>query len=227
MPKNNVIELREIAKHYIMGEEGFYALEGINLDIHLNDYIAIVGSSGSGKSTLLQIAGLLEKAQKGDVIIQGTAVNDLRDDARTRIRRQGLGFVYQNHHLLAEFSARENIILPQMIAGVPKAAAQNKADNLLTAMGLSDRATHRPARLSGGEQQRVAMARALANKPRLILADEPTGNLDPATADHVFSLLVDLVKKSGVAALIATHNLDLAAKMDRIVKLEEGILLAA
>lgn len=222
-----VLQIKGLRQTFTQGDVPLEVLRGADLEVRSGEIVALVGPSGSGKSTLLQIAGLLEKAQKGDVIIQGTAVNALRDDARTRIRRQGLGFVYQNHHLLAEFSARENIILPQMIAGVPKAAAQNKADDLLMAMGLSDRATHRPARLSGGEQQRVAIARALANNPRLILADEPTGNLDPSTAGYVFSLLVDLVKKSGVAALIATHNLDLAAKMDRIVKLEEGILLAA
>ncbi|MDG2033268.1 MAG: ABC transporter ATP-binding protein [Rhodospirillales bacterium] len=221
-----VLQIKGLRQTFTQGDVPLEVLRGADLEVRSGEIVALIGPSGSGKSTLLQIAGLLEKAQKGDVSIRGTAVNNLRDDARTQIRRQDLGFVYQYHHLLSEFSARENIMLPQMIAGVPKAAAQNKADNLLTAMGLSDRATHRPARLSGGEQQRVAMARALANNPRLILADEPTGNLDPATADHVFSLLVDLVKKSGVAALIATHNPDLAAKMDRIVKLENGLLLA-
>ena len=221
-----VLQINGLRQTFTQGDVPLEVLRGADLEVRSGEIVALVGPSGSGKSTLLQIAGLLEKAQKGDVFIQGNAVNGLKDDARTLIRRKGLGFVYQYHHLLAEFSARENIVLPQMIAGVPITAAQNKADGLLTAMGLSDRATHRPARLSGGEQQRVAMARALANKPRLILADEPTGNLDPATADHVFSLLVDLVKKSGVAALIATHNPDLAAKMDRIVKLENGLLLA-
>ena len=222
-----VLQINGLRQTFTQGDVPLEVLRGADLEVRSGEIVALVGPSGSGKSTLLQIAGLLEKAQKGDVFIQGTAVNDLRDNIRTLIRLKGLGFVYQYHHLLPEFSARENIVLPQMIAGVPKAAAQNNADALLAAMGLSDRVTHRPARLSGGEQQRVAIARALANNPRLILADEPTGNLDPATANHVFSLLMDLVKKSGVAALIATHNLDLAAKMDRIVKLEDGLLLSA
>ncbi len=221
-----VLQIKGLRQTFTQGDVPLEVLRDANLEVRSGEIVALVGPSGSGKSTLLQIAGLLEKAQKGDVVIEGTVVNGLRDNARTRIRRHGLGFVYQYHHLLAEFSARENIVLPQMIAGVPRAAAQMKADALLTAMGLSDRATHRPARLSGGEQQRVAIARALANNPRLILADEPTGNLDPSTADFVFSLLVDLVKKSDVAALIATHNRDLASKMDRIVKLEGGMLLA-
>ena len=221
-----VLQIKGLRQTFTQGDVSLEVLRDANLEVRSGEIVALVGPSGSGKSTLLQIAGLLEKAQKGDVVIEGTVVNGLRDNARTRIRRHGLGFVYQYHHLLAEFSARENIVLPQMIAGVPRAAAQMKADALLTAMGLSDRATHRPARLSGGEQQRVAIARALANNPRLILADEPTGNLDPSTADFVFSLLVALVKKSDVAALIATHNRDLASKMDRIVKLEGGMLLA-
>ena len=222
-----VLQIKGLHQTFTQGDVALEVLRGADLEVRSGEIVALVGPSGSGKSTLLQIAGLLEKAQQGDVFIRGISANDLRDDARTRIRRQDLGFVYQYHHLLAEFSARENIVLPQMIAGVAKGAAQNKADSLLTTMGLIDRAMHRPARLSGGEQQRVAIARALANNPRLILADEPTGNLDPATAAHVFSLLVNLVKKSGVAALIATHNQDLAAKMDRVVKLEGGMLLAA
>ena len=222
-----VLRIKGLRQTFTQGNIPLKVLRGANLEVRPGEIVALVGPSGSGKSTLLQIAGLLEKAQEGDVFIRGNAVNDLQDDARTSIRRQDLGFVYQYHYLLAEFSARENIMVPQMIAGVPKAGAQNKADDLLTAMGLIDRAMHRPARLSGGEQQRVAIARALANNPRLILADEPTGNLDPSTAEHVFSLLVNLTKKSGVAALIATHNQDLAAKMDRIVKLEGGKLLSA
>ena len=160
------------------------------------------------------------------MIVKGVNVKDLGDDRRTEIRRQELGFVYQYHHLLAEFSARENIVIPQMIAEIDKGSARNRADELLGIMGLTDRATHRPARLSGGEQQRVAIARALANKPNVLLADEPTGNLDPITADGVFNLLTDLVKKSGVGALIATHNPELAKSMDRIVSLEDGLLVA-
>ena len=175
-----VLQIKGLRQTFTQGNISLKVLRGADLEVRPGEIVALVGPSGSGKSTLLQIAGLLEKAQQGDVFIRGTSVNDLRDDARTRIRRQDLGFVYQYHHLLAEFSARENIVLPQMIAGVAKGAAQNKADDLLTTMGLNDRAIHRPARLSGGEQQRVAIARALANNPRLILADEPTGNLDPA-----------------------------------------------
>jgi len=222
-----VLEIKGLRQTFHQGESPLEVLRGADLQVNGGEIVALVGPSGSGKSTLLQIAGLLEKAQEGEVSIHGTAVNDLKDDVRTQIRRKDLGFVYQYHHLLAEFSARENIVLPQMISGVSKSQAGKKADELLDAMGLSDRTTHRPARLSGGEQQRVAIARALANDPTLLLADEPTGNLDPATADHVFSLLVDLVKKSGVAALIATHNPDLAAKMDRTVRLEEGRLVSA
>ncbi len=222
-----VLEIKGLRQTFHQGESPLEVLRGADLVVNSGEIVALVGPSGSGKSTLLQIAGLLEKAQEGEVSIHGTAVNDLKDDARTKIRRKDLGFVYQYHYLLAEFSARENIVLPQMISGVSKSTAGNKADELLEAMGLSDRATHRPARLSGGEQQRVAIARTLANDPTLLLADEPTGNLDPTTADHVFSLLVDLVTKSGVAALIATHNPDLAAKMDRTVRLEEGRLVSA
>ena len=222
-----VLEIKGLRQTFHQGESPLEVLRGADLVVNSGEIVALVGPSGSGKSTLLQIAGLLEKAQEGEVSIHGTAVNDLKDDARTQIRRKDLGFVYQYHHLLAEFSARENIVLPQMIYGVSKSTAGKKADKFLEAMGLSDRATHRPARLSGGEQQRVAIARTLANDPTLLLADEPTGNLDPTTADHVFSLLVDLVTKSGVAALIATHNPDLAAKMDRTVRLEEGRLVSA
>ncbi len=222
-----ILQIKGLSQTFTQGDVRLEVLRGADLEVRSGDIVALVGPSGSGKSTLLQIAGLLEKVQKGDVFIQGIPVNDLSDDVRTRIRRQDLGFIYQYHHLLPEFSARENIVLPQMIAGMSKTAAQNRADELLTAMDLADRATHRPAQLSGGEQQRVAIARALANDPRLILADEPTGNLDPATAGHVFSLLLELVKKFEVAALIATHNPDLAARMDRVVKLKDGLILNA
>jgi lipoprotein-releasing system ATP-binding protein len=168
---------------------------------------------------------LLEKPINGEVIVKGESVSDLGDDRRTGIRRQELGFVYQYHHLLAEFSAKENIVIPQMIAQTDKKAARERADELLATMGLTDRATHRPARLSGGEQQRVAIARALANKPNVLLADEPTGNLDQATADSLFGLLTDMVEQTGIGALIATHNLDLANRMNRIVRLEDGVLV--
>lgn len=220
-----VLELRGITQTFHQGETALEVLQGADLAVHAGEIVALVGPSGSGKSTLLQITGLLEKPQGGDVVVKGQAANDLGDTARTMIRRRELGFVYQYHHLLAEFSARENIVVPQMIAGKAKSEAAKRADELLDAMGLSNRASHRPARLSGGEQQRVAIARALANEPAILLADEPTGNLDPTTADGVFQVLTKLVKESGVCGLIATHNPDLANRMDRIVKLEEGRLV--
>ncbi len=220
------LELKAIVQTFHQGETALEVLKGADLKVEAGEIVALVGPSGSGKSTLLQIAGLLEKPQDGEVIIKGAAANNLNDDRRTEIRRQELGFVYQYHHLLAEFSARENIVIPQMIADMDKGLARKRADELLATMGLTDRATHRPARLSGGEQQRVAIARALANKPNILLADEPTGNLDQHTADDVFGMLTDLVKQSGVGALIATHNPDLAKRMDRIVRLEDGLLVA-
>jgi len=200
-------------------------LRGVNFKLSVGEMVALVGPSGSGKSTLLQIAGLLEKPLSGNIFVNGIITNDLDDDRLTEIRRQQLGFVYQYHHLLAEFTARENIIIPQLIAQTDKGTARNRADDLLSIMGLAERADHRPARLSGGEQQRVAIARALANDPRILLADEPTGNLDPVTADEVFLLLTELAQNFGVGVLIATHNLRLAKRMDRIVHLAEGVLL--
>jgi lipoprotein-releasing system ATP-binding protein len=221
-----VLELRDVKQTFHQGEVSLEVLRGINLSIAAGEIVALVGPSGAGKTTLLQIAGLLEKAEGGIVSVLGEDVTSLSDDKRTQVRRETLGFVYQHHHLLPEFSAKENIIMPQMIARGGKTEAGARADELLAAMGLTERAGHRPARLSGGEQQRVAIARALANDPKLLLADEPTGNLDPGTADHVFGLLVDLVRNNGVAALIATHNPDLAGRMDRIVRLEDGVLVA-
>ena len=191
------------------------------------EIVALVGPSGAGKSSLLHIAGLLEAPTAGDVVINGQSAVAMRDDQRTAIRRETIGFVYQAHHLLPEFSALENVVIPQMIAGVKKSVAEAEAARLLAVMGLSDRASHRPAQLSGGEQQRVAIARALANHPQILLADEPTGNLDPKTAAGVFEALVALVRSEGVAALIATHNLELAAKMDRALLLHEGKLVDA
>lgn len=191
------------------------------------EIVALVGPSGAGKSSLLHIAGLLEAPTSGDILIDGQFAAAMNDDQRTAIRRRTIGFVYQAHHLLPEFSALENVVLPQMIAGMKKKDAEVEAARLLALMGLTDRATHRPAQLSGGEQQRVAIARALANHPRILLADEPTGNLDPKTAAGVFDALVELVRAEGVAALIATHNLQLAAKMDRALVLHEGKLLDA
>jgi len=186
--------------------------------------IALLGPSGSGKSSLLHLVGLLEEPGSGSIVLEGIDCADLSDGERTAIRRDTLGFVYQFHHLLPEFSAFENVVLPQLIAGVPRAAAESRAQELLASMGLSDRAEHRPAQLSGGEQQRVAIVRAVANSPKLLLADEPTGNLDPQTAEQVFDRLTDLVANEGLTAIIATHNLDIARRMDRIWRLEEGKL---
>jgi lipoprotein-releasing system ATP-binding protein len=191
------------------------------------EIVALVGPSGSGKSSLLHIAGLLEMPSSGDIVIDGKAASALPDRERTRIRRETIGFVYQAHHLLPEFSALENVMIPQMIAGHSRKDARVEAARLLTLLGLEDRMEHRPAQLSGGEQQRVAIARGLANKPRILLADEPTGNLDPKTASGVFEALVAIVRREGVAALIATHNLQLAARMDRALVLHEGKLLDA
>jgi lipoprotein-releasing system ATP-binding protein len=191
------------------------------------EIVALVGPSGAGKSSLLHIAGLLEAPTSGDVVIGGQLAAAMKDDQRTAIRRETIGFVYQAHHLLPEFTALENVVIPQMIAGVKKKDAEVEATRLLTVMGLEGRISHRPAQLSGGEQQRVAIARALANHPRILLADEPTGNLDPKTAAGVFEALVKLVRSEGVAALIATHNLELAAKMDRALVLHEGRLIDA
>jgi lipoprotein-releasing system ATP-binding protein len=191
------------------------------------EIVALVGQSGAGKSSLLHMAGLLEAPSAGDILIDGRAASLLSDNERTRIRRETIGFVYQAHHLLPEFTALENVVIPQMIAGVKSRDAKVEATRLLTMMGLQDRMDHRPAQLSGGEQQRVAIARGLANRPRILLADEPTGNLDPRTAAGVFDALVAVVRNEGVAALIATHNLQLAARMDRALMLHEGRLLDA
>ena len=220
-----VLELSGIRQTFHQGGKALEVLKGIDLKLNAGEMIALVGPSGSGKSTLLQIAGLLEKAEAGEVAILGEATNGAGDGRRTELRRRHLGFVYQYHHLLAEFSARENIVMPQMIAGRPKKEARARADELLGDMGLTERADHRPARLSGGEQQRVAIARALANSPALLLADEPTGNLDPDTANGVFDLLVERVRGAGMAALIATHNTEIAARLDRRVSLENGKLV--
>ena len=217
-----VVELRGVGRTFGAGSVALEVLKEINLAVDPGEIVALVGPSGSGKSTLLQIAGLLEKPDNGTVLIGGRNTDGMSDDTRTEIRRRKLGFVYQYHHLLAEFSARENIVVPQMIAGVAKSDAAGRADGLLADMGLADRATHRPARLSGGEQQRVAIARALANHPELLLADEPTGNLDPGTAGEVFGLLMRMVREQGLGALIATHNPDLAARMDRTLSLADG-----
>jgi lipoprotein-releasing system ATP-binding protein len=190
--------------------------------LQAGESVALIAPSGAGKSTLLHIAGLLERADAGEVHVGGHATSTTNEEGRTALRRSQIGFVYQFHHLLPEFSALENVVIPQMIAGLSRAEAAARARELLGFLGLGPRESHRPAELSGGEQQRVALARALANAPRVLLADEPTGNLDPKTADHVFDTLTSLVKASRVAALVATHNLDLAARMDRRVTLREG-----
>ena len=202
-------------------------LREANLEVRPGEMVALVGPSGAGKSTLLHVAGLLERPDSGDVLIEGRAAGLLSDRERTLLRRTSIGFVYQYHHLLPEFSARENIVVPQMIAGLSKRVAGKRADELLATVGLTERAGHRPGMLSGGEQQRVAIARGLANAPRILLADEPTGNLDPETGERVFELLVKLVHGAGLAALIATHNMALAARMDRTLRLESGAVVDA
>ncbi|CAA7617751.1 ABC transporter ATP-binding protein [Magnetospirillum sp. UT-4] len=222
---NSGLRLEGIRRSFLQGKDELRVLDGADLAIKGGEIIALVGPSGAGKSTLLHIAGLLERPDAGEVWLGGEACGRLGDDRRTQLRRSHLGFVYQYHHLLPEFSAVENVILPQMIAGRSRAEARTSALNLLERMGLKARAEHRPGQLSGGEQQRVAICRALANQPKVLLADEPTGNLDPHTSEAVFAELLTLVRSTGVAAMIATHNPDLARRMDRIVRLEEGRLV--
>lgn len=218
------LALDGIERTFKQAGNDLYVLRGASVSIRRGETVALVGPSGAGKSTLLHIAGLLERPDGGDVIVGGTSCRRLGDDARTALRRTAIGFVYQFHHLLPEFSALENIVVPQMIAAASKSAARDRARDLLGMVGLADRATHRPAKLSGGEQQRVAIARALANSPDVLIADEPTGNLDQETAERVFALLMQLTRDTGVAALVATHNPDLAARMDRKVTLRNGVL---
>ncbi|WP_425092056.1 ABC transporter ATP-binding protein [Tropicimonas sp. S265A] len=221
-----VLEIAKLTKAYNRGQPSEIAvLKGVDLTVEQGEVVALVAPSGAGKSTLLHIAGLLDVADAGTLRLNGQDVAGLTDAARTALRRETVGFIYQFHHLLPEFSALENIVLPQLANGVANGAAHQKAENLLASVGLADRAAHRPAALSGGEQQRVAFCRALANAPRLLLADEPTGNLDPDTSDTVFGAMMDQVRGTGLSALIATHNLDLAARMDRAVRLEGGALV--
>ena len=217
-----VIYLHEIKRQYTQGEASLTILDGAKLARWAGQSVALVGPSGSGKSTLLHITGLLESPDDGEVYVAGAPTSQLSDIDRTYIRRTDIGFVYQSHRLLPEFTALENVMLPQMIRGLGRGEAYNRASELLSYLGLAERLTHRPAELSGGEQQRVAIARAVANAPRVLFADEPTGNLDPHTADHVFKALMQLVKATGVAMLIATHNMELAGRMDRRVSLVEG-----
>jgi lipoprotein-releasing system ATP-binding protein len=220
-----ILFLQGVERHYRQGDETVNVLNGIELALWGGQSVALVAPSGAGKSTLLHVAGLLEHPDHGDVYIDGRSTAILPDHERTRIRRNEIGFVYQSHHLLPEFSALENVLLPQMIRGLTRAEAKSRAVELLTYLGLGGRLNHRPSELSGGEQQRVAIARAVANAPRILLADEPTGNLDVHTAEHVFRALAQLVTASGLAAVIATHNMDLAARMDRRVTLRDGKLV--
>ncbi|WP_426957727.1 ABC transporter ATP-binding protein [Muricoccus radiodurans] len=216
------LALRGVERRYRTEAGELPVLRGVDLELRAGEIVALVAPSGTGKSTLLHLAGLLERPDGGQVMVLGRDAGGLPDDDRTALRREAIGFVYQFHHLLPEFTAEENIVLPQLAAGVSRRDATARARDLLTAFGLQDRLQHRPTRLSGGEQQRVAISRALANSPKILLADEPTGNLDVDTADRVFSELLDAVRGRGVAALIATHNPDLAARMDRTVTLREG-----
>jgi lipoprotein-releasing system ATP-binding protein len=220
-----ILFLHSIGRQFRQGDSTLDVLKGAELAVWAGQSVALVAPSGAGKSTLLQIAGLLEQPDSGEVYIDSVATSHLSDNARTRIRRTDIGFVYQFHHLLPEFSALENVMLPQMIRGLSRGEAANRGIELLSYLGLKERLMHRPAELSGGEQQRVAIARAVANAPRILLADEPTGNLDVHTADHVFGTLNQLVRASGLAAIIATHNLDIAAQMDRRVTLRDGLVV--
>jgi lipoprotein-releasing system ATP-binding protein len=217
--------LHGITRQFHQGDSTLDVLNGAELAVWPGQSVALVAPSGAGKSTLLHVAGLLEHPDGGEVYVDSVATSNLSDAQRTRIRRNDIGFVYQFHHLLPEFSALENVMLPQMIRGLSNKEASARATELLTYLGLKDRVTHRPAELSGGEQQRVAIARAVANAPRLLLADEPTGNLDVHTSAHVFGTLAQLVRASGLAAIIATHNLDLAAQMDRRVTIRDGVVV--
>lgn len=219
-----VVQLRDVRRSFVQGDTKIDVLTGVNLDIEPQEIVALLGPSGSGKSTLLQAVGLLEGGFKGSIKLSGEETSQMSASGHTRIRRELLGFVYQFHHLLPDFSALENVVMPQLIFGTEQMVAEERAVSLLTNLGLRERLDHKPSKLSGGEQQRVAVARALANAPKLVLADEPTGNLDEKTADIVLEEMMSLVREEGSAALIATHNERLAAKMDRVVRLHDGIL---
>jgi len=223
--KQAVLELRDIVRTYKSGAGELEVLKGTNLTLNAGELVGLVGPSGSGKSTLLHAAGLLEKPNSGEVLLEGENCIGLSDSGLTTMRRNKLGFIYQFHHLLPEFSAEDNIAMPLMIAGKSRKEARAKAKSLLAEMGLADREHHQPGQLSGGEQQRVAIARALANDPRLIIADEPTGNLDPATTERVFGTLIKMVRDEGAAVLVATHNMALIQHMDRVVTLKDGKLV--
>lgn len=221
------LELKNLRRSFKQGGQTLEVLRGIELDIAKGEVVALIGPSGAGKSTLLQIAGLLEQPSKGEIYLDGLKCSKLSDAMRTSLRRDYLGFVYQYHNLLPDFDAVENVMMPLLIAGVNPKAAREKAEKLLKRLGLGKRLKHRPAELSGGEQQRVAIARALANTPKLLLADEPTGNLDPKTAESVFAELIAIVKETGLSALVATHNMELAQQMDRVVELKDGVLVGS
>lgn len=219
-----VVSLRGLKRSFRQGDATIEVLRGVDLDIQPGEIVALLGPSGSGKSTMLQAVGLLEGGFTGSIAIAGEEASKMERDERTRLRREHLGFVYQFHHLLPDFNARENVVMPQMVAGRPREECDHRAEELLTALGLGHRMDHRPSQLSGGEQQRVAVARALANRPKLVLADEPTGNLDEQTSDRVLAQFLELVRGEGSAALVATHNERLATRMDRVVRLHEGYL---
>jgi lipoprotein-releasing system ATP-binding protein len=220
-----ILYLSKVERRYRQGQGFLEILRGADLALWPGEMVALVAPSGTGKSTLLHVAGLLERPDGGEVYVGGLPTAQMDDTGRTRLRREEIGFVYQFHHLLPEFSALENVVMPQLIGGLPKEEARERAKQLLGFLGLGERLTHRPAELSGGEQQRVAIARAVANAPRLLMADEPTGNLDPQTAGHVFATLTAIVRASGLSALVATHNLDLAARMDRRVTIRDGLVV--
>src|SRR3954463_3290636 len=220
--KEPAVFLHAIERRYTQGAATLEILKGAELAVWAGQSVALLAPSGTGKSTLLHIAGLLEHPDSGEVYVDGTPTSSLSDAERTRIRRSEIGFVYQAHHLLPEFTAVENVMLPQMIRGLSRKEARKRADELLSYLGLKERLEHRPSQLSGGEQQRVAIARAVANAPRILLADEPTGNLDPRTSNHVFHALEQLIRQSGLTVVLATHNMDIAARMDRRVTIRDG-----
>ncbi len=221
---NNALELKNIEHSFTQGDKELRILRGANLAIKKGEIVALLGPSGAGKTTLLQIAGLLEKPNNGDVLINDNAIQNSADKIRTKLRSSKIGFIYQFHHLLSDFNALENLMLPQFIAGVSKKEARTKAVALLKRVGLESRMKHYPSQLSGGEQQRVAIARALVNDPAVLLADEPTGNLDPETANEVFKVMLDTIRKLNIGALIVTHNVHLANRMDRVVELKDGLV---
>lgn len=219
---NAVLQLKDVRHSFSQGDQRLDILKGVNLSIARGEVVALLGPSGSGKTTLLQISGLLENPTSGDVIVNGVKVERNDDQARTELRRHHIGFVYQSHHLLPDFTALENLLLPQYVAGTSGAEAKNRAEKLLESVGLQNRISHYPSQLSGGEQQRVAIARALVNRPGLLLADEPTGNLDPKTAEDVFWVLMQTIKSLKIGALVVTHNHELAKRMDRVLELRNG-----